>query len=182
MRALLARYRDFYGSNPLHLLLILAGFALVGYVVVTFEPVRFWNSEVWWQSIIVWLAAAIILHDFVLYPASALADRLLMSIPGVRPRPDRDKPSVPVLNYIRIPTLASTLLLVMFLPGIIKQGARTHLYATGLTQEPYLGRWLLLTAAFFATSAVAYGIHRVLAYRRAAPVSTERSAPAPPQP
>ncbi|HYQ63761.1 hypothetical protein [Actinophytocola sp.] len=46
----------------------------------------------------------------------------------------------------------------MFLPGIIRQGQKTYLAATGQTQEPFLVRWLLLTALFFATSAITYGI------------------------
>ena len=44
----------------------------------------------------------------------------------------------------------------MFLPGIIEQGGPTYAAATGQTQDPFLGRWLLLTAALFAASAVAY--------------------------
>jgi hypothetical protein len=47
---------------------------------------------------------------------------------------------------------------LVFLPGIIRQGAGTYLAATGQTQEPFLGRWLLLTAVLFAISAVGYGI------------------------
>ena len=31
MRTLRARFRDFYGSHPLHLLTMLAGFAVAGY-------------------------------------------------------------------------------------------------------------------------------------------------------
>jgi len=46
----------------------------------------------------------------------------------------------------------------LFLPGIIRQGQKTYLAATGQTQEPFLVRWLLLTALFFATSAITYGI------------------------
>jgi len=57
-------------------------------------------------------------------------------------------------------------MLVVFLPGIIEQGAPTYLAATGQTQEPFLGRWLLLTAAMFATSAVVYAIRIALAHRR----------------
>ena len=53
MRTLLARFRDFYGSHPLHLLTILAGFAVVGYVLAVFKPVTLWNPQVWWQSIAV---------------------------------------------------------------------------------------------------------------------------------
>jgi len=78
MRTLLARFRDFYGSHPLHLLTILAGFAVVGYVLAVFKPVTLWNPQVWWQSIAVWFTAAIIAHDLVLFPVYALADRLLL--------------------------------------------------------------------------------------------------------
>ncbi|MBV9089718.1 MAG: hypothetical protein JO044_07415 [Mycobacteriaceae bacterium] len=166
MRRLLARYRDGYGSRPLHLLTMLAGFALVGYVVATFHPVTLWNPRVWWQSIAVWFAAAIVLHDLVLYPMYALADRLL-AIPANR---RRGAPVVSALNHIRIPALASGLTLLVFLPGIIAQGGPTYLAATGQTQEPFLGRWLLLTAAMFGTSAALYGIRIIFAHRRSARV------------
>jgi hypothetical protein len=65
---------------------------------------------------------------------------------------------VPVVNHIRVPVLASALTFLVFLPGIIKQGAPTFRAATGLTQDVFLGRWLLLTAAMFAVSAVVYAI------------------------
>ena len=58
---------------------------------------------------------------------------------------------------------------MLFLPGIIEQGAPTYLAATGQTQQPFLGRWLLLTAALFATSAVVYTVRLVA--RRARPPS-----------
>jgi hypothetical protein len=167
MRELLARYRDLYGSHPLHLLTMVAGFALVGYLVATFKPATLWNSHVWWQSIAVWFAAAIVLHDLVLFPVYALADRLLL-IPAQRRHRRRGEPVVSALNYVRIPTLASALTLLVFLPGIIQQGGPTYLAATGQTQEPFLGRWLLLTAAMFGTSAIAYTIRIALAHRRTA--------------
>jgi hypothetical protein len=72
---------------------------------------------------------------------------------------------VPVLNYVRIPLLGAGLTLLIFLPGIIEQGAPAYAAATGQTQEPFLGRWLLLTAAMFATSAVVYAIRLTLARR-----------------
>ena len=72
---------------------------------------------------------------------------------------------MPVLNYVRIPLMGSALTLLVFLPGIIQQGAPTYIAATGQTQEPFLGRWLLLTAAMFAASAVAYGVRLALARR-----------------
>jgi hypothetical protein len=68
--------------------------------------------------------------------------------------------------------MASGLLLLMFFPGIIRQGSGSYLRATGLTQQPYLGRWLLLTGAFFAVSAVSYAAATVrVRHRRATAVT-----------
>jgi hypothetical protein len=146
-------FRRVYGSHPLHLLTLVAGFALFGYVIATITPAALWNPNTWWQSIAVWFAAAIIAHDLVLFPIYAVADRLLTTGTGhgVVSR-------VPVVNHIRVPVLASALTFLVFLPGIIKQGAPTFRAATGLTQDVFLGRWLLLTAAMFAVSAVVYAI------------------------
>ena len=163
MRSALTRFRDVYGSHPLHLLTLIAGFALFGYVLATIKPATLWNPNTWWQSIIVWFAAAIIAHDLVLFPVYAFVDRILLA--GSRIRPSRSETSVPVLNYVRVPALGAGLTLLMFLPGIIEQGAPTYAAATGQTQEPFLGRWLLLTAAMFATSAGLYAIRLVLARR-----------------
>ncbi|WP_326548155.1 hypothetical protein QGN32_08610 [Mycolicibacterium sp. ND9-15] len=146
------RFRAVYGSHPLHLLTLVAGFALFGYVLATLTPAALWNTRTWWQSIAVWFAAAIIAHDLVLFPLYALADRILMQGRRIPRLP------VPLLNYLRIPALGSALTLLLFLPGIVKQGAPTMLAATGQTQEPFLGRWLLLTAAMFAVSSVVYAV------------------------
>ena len=163
MRSALTRFRAVYGSHPLHLLTLIAGFALFGYVLATIKPATLWNPNTWWQSIIVWFAAAIIAHDLVLFPVYSFVDRILLA--GSRIRPPRSETSVPVLNYVRVPALGAGLTLLMFLPGIIEQGAPTYAAATGQTQEPFLGRWLLLTAALFATSAGLYAIRLVLARR-----------------
>lgn len=167
MRTPIARFRDLYGSHPLHLLTMLAGFALLGYALTVFQPMTLLNPRVWWQSIAVWFAAAIVLHDLVLFPAYALADRLLAA-PGEQRLRQRGEPLVPALNHIRVPALASALTLVVFFPGIIQQGAPTYLAATGQTQGPFLGRWLLLTAAMFGISALLYAVRIRLAHRRTA--------------
>ena len=155
MRTALDRFRAVYGSSPLHLLTLIAGFALFGYVLATITPSTLWNPNTWWQSILVWFAAAIIAHDLVLFPIYALVDRILVAGSRLRPRAEA---SVPVLNYVRIPAMGAALTLLVFLPGIIQQGAPVYAAATGQTQEPFLGRWLLLTAAMFAVSAVVYGV------------------------
>ncbi len=164
MRSALTGFARLYGSHPLHLLTLVAGFALFGYVVATFKPVTLWNPQVWWQSIIVWFAAAVVAHDLVLFPIYASLDSLLSRI-LITPRA-RGPSGVPVLNYLRVPALGAGLTLLVFLPGIIKQGAATYSAATGQTQDPFLGRWLLLTAAMFGISAAIYGVRAVTARRR----------------
>ena len=105
---------------------------------------------------------AIIGHDLVLFPLYALADRLLTLPVEHRKR----QPRVPAVNYVRLPALGSALTLLVFLPGIIEQGAPTYRAATGQTQDPFLGRWLLLTTAMFAISACAYAFRLAITRRR----------------
>ncbi len=157
MRSAPTAFRRLYGSGPLHLLIVVAGFAVAAYAVSVVGVQALWNPTVWWQSIAVWFAAAVIAHDLVLFPVYAVLDRLLLATRDAVPGLGRRR-TVPVVNYLRIPALGAGLTLVVFLPGIIKQGAFTYWAATGQTQDPFLRRWLLLTAAMFFTSAVAYGI------------------------
>jgi hypothetical protein len=161
-----------YGSRPLHLLTMIAGFALLGYVVATVKPVTLWNPGVWWQSIVVWFAAAVVSHDLVLFPVYACLDRLLPR------RPPRPLAPVPVVNHLRVPALGAGLTLLVFLPGIIEQGASTYRDATGQTQDPFLGRWLLLTGAMFAISAGIYAA-RVAVARRPTAHRPRADRPAP---
>ncbi len=182
MSVLLARFRKFYGSHPLHLLTMAAGFALAGYAILTFKPATLWNPHPWWQSIAVWLAAAIIFHDLVLFPLYALADRLLGIATKRRRRRPRGRPRVSVRNYLRVPALGSCLSLLMFFPGIMRQESATYLAATGQTQQPFLGRWLLLTAALFIASALLYTIRLVLAHRRTVALDDRDAPDAPNEP
>lgn len=179
MTTILARFRNLYGARPLHLLAVLASFVLLGYVVYVMGPATLWNPKVWWQSILGWFLGAVVLHDLILFPIYALADRAhLASARALRQRRDTHsaiRARVPVVNYVRVPFLTTGLLFLLFFPGIIAQGAPTYLRATGQTQTPFLGRWLLLTAGIFALSALAYLAH-VVTVRRA---DTPRSSPAP---
>ncbi|BBX98686.1 hypothetical protein [Mycobacterium lacus] len=171
MSRIATSFRKVYGAHPVHLLTMVSGFALLAYIVVTVKPAELWDRGTWWQSIAVWFVAAVVGHDLVLFPLYTLADRVLAGRVGRRQSPSARRcpsggPKVPVRNYIRIPALAAGLTLLVFLPGIIEQGAPTYLAATGQTQQPFLGRWLLLTAAMFAISAVAYGGRWLIARRR----------------
>jgi hypothetical protein len=149
-------FKNLYGAHPLHLLTMLAGFALLGYALVTFKPAQLWNTDTWWQSVVVWFAAAVVGHDLVLFPLYALADRILLASVGRVRRPPQERPKISVHNHLRVPALGAGLTLLVFLPGIIEQGGATYHAATGQTQQPFLGRWLLLTAAMFGASALIY--------------------------
>ena len=173
MSRLATRFRAVYGSHPLHLLTMLSGFALLGYILATFKPATLWNPGTWWQSIVVWLAAAVIAHDLLLYPLYALADRALFARIGRGGAPSHA--NISARNHIRVPALGAGLTLLMFLPGIIEQGAPTYQAATGQDQQPFLGRWLLLTAAMFAVSAVGYATRLAVARRRAAGTPSGKS-------
>lgn len=152
-----AEFARLYGARPLHALTMCLSIALAGYVLIVVDVPSLWNNQTWWQSIAVWFIGAAIIHDLVLFPLYALADLSLTSGLAVLRRhgPVR-APLVSPLNYIRVPVLATGLILLLFFPGILEQGSQTFTAATGLTQQPYLQRFLLLTAAFFAVSALAY--------------------------
>ena len=76
----------------------------------------------------VWVVAAVIVHDLPVFPIDAFADRILWARAGRRPVRHL---CVSVRDYLRIPALDSGLTLLVFLPGIIGLGASTYLAATG---------------------------------------------------
>jgi hypothetical protein len=143
-----------YGAHPLHLLSLLACFALTGYVVDQL------GGDPSLPRIVVWFAGAVIAHDLVAFPVYAFVDRAANRALTRRPRA-----RVPLLNYVRVPAAGGALLLIVYLPGIIRQGGSTYRAATGQTQQPFLLRWLLLSAALFAVSAIVYAIRRLTTRR-----------------
>lgn len=170
MRALGAKFIRGYGSDPLHLLGMIAAWALAGYVVVVLGPHALWNNTVWWQSIGVWFIGAVVAHDLILFPLYALADRSITGALGVRrkrrARTAPEPPAVSPLNYLRVPTMATGLSFLLFFPGIIGQGHSSYIAATGQDQQPFLGRWLLLVAGMYGVSAFAYAVRLAIAGRR----------------
>lgn len=143
------RFVQLYGANPAHLVLLLASLALALYAA------SFLLHDPALLTVLIWFVGAAVAHDLVLYPLYSAADRALVS-------------RVPrLVNHIRVPLLGAGLTFVLFLPGIIRQGEVTHLAATGLTQEPYLARWLWLVLGMFVVSALIYGIRLLVRERRA---------------
>ena len=128
-----------YGASPLHLLAHLAAFALAGWALLGIVGLG------GWPRILLWLAAAVILHDALLWPGYTLLDRL-----GRRARP------AGWANYVRIPAGISALLALVFFPVVCGKGERTYARVSGLAWEGYAARWLLASAALFAASAALY--------------------------
>jgi hypothetical protein len=140
----MSRRLRWYGADPLHLLTLLASFALAGYVAVQFVGSRP-------LGVAVWFLGAVVGHDLLLMPLYSLADRSVMAairhrVPGL--------PSIPWINYVRVPAALSALLLLLWLPLILRLTASYHA-STTLSPNPYLWHWLAVTGALFLLSAVA---------------------------
>lgn len=102
-----------------------------------------------WVRMAAWFLAGVVVHDALLLPLYAGADRALVVL--------APRSRVSVVNHVRAPVLGAGLTLLVFLPGIVRQGEAVVVGATGLDQSPFLGRWLVLVAAMFAVSAIVYG-------------------------
>lgn len=140
-----------YGSGPLHLLGMLLAFTVAGYAAL---QVLDGDAAL---LVAVWFGGAIALHDLVLYPLYTLADRGLRTLTRARAG-SAATPGPPVLNYLRVPLLLSALLFVVFWPSITRHSEATFRAASGLTQQPFLGRWLMVSALLCAGSAVLYAM------------------------
>ncbi|MGS2616601.1 hypothetical protein ACVCAH_19045 [Micromonospora sp. LZ34] len=149
-----SRFRATYGAGGRHLLLMATAFAVTGWVALRLagEPTA--------GPMLVWFVGAVVAHDLVLYPVYALADRVLRRAA----RPPTAGPSL--VNHVRVPALAAALLFLVHLPGILRQGRPTYLAATGQDQQPFLGRWLLVSGVLFLASGAVYALRRLRARRR----------------
>jgi hypothetical protein len=99
------------------------------------------------SNVVLWLVAAVIVHDLIIWPLYSVADRAgRLALPGPR------------VNYVRVPAGLSLLLLIVFWSTIRGKGAGTYTRVSGLTWDGYGTRWLLVTAALFALSAAVYAV------------------------
>ncbi len=134
------RSRRAYGASPLHLLSHVAALALAGYAFTRiFAGAHPWN-------VVLWFAGAVVLHDLVAFPLYTALDRLAL---GRRMRS---------VNHVRVPALLSALSFIVFFPLILGLGDGRYERATTLSQDVYLGRWLLLCGAMFTVSALLYAV------------------------
>jgi hypothetical protein len=143
-------FRRLYGGHPAHVLLLLASFAFAGYAVVRWlqapTPVR----------LFVWFAAAVIGHDLVAFPVYTAIDRLLSRVILGADAASASAASLrwrrAALNHIRIPSMLSALLFVMWYPLILRRSQNVYFAASGAHQNRYLGNWLLAVGILFGGS------------------------------
>ncbi len=172
LRGRARRWRGWYGASPLHLLALVASFALAGYAG--------WRMVLagQWVGALVWFLVAIVAHDLLLFPLYALADACVRRL---RPRRGHVGSSGPRrastggwINYLRVPALLSLLLLVVWFPLIFELSETSYRRASGLGTDPYRWRWLAVTGVLFACSAVAFALRRAWLTRRPAQTSAFR--------
>ena len=130
--------RRLYGASLTHAALMLGGA-----VVVAYAGVRWLQAGAWHIS--EWFIGSVVGHDLVLLPAYAAADLLLVRALS-RHRW--------LVQYIRVPTLLSALLLAIWWPLILRHDPARR-SQTGLSTAPFLGRWLTISAVIFGTAALA---------------------------
>ena len=150
------RLLRWYGANPLHLLTMLGSFALAGYAAVQLLSLDAFG-------IAVWFAGAVIGHDLLLMPLYTLADRSAAAV--IRHHPPK-LPAVQWINYLRVPTGLSGLLLLIWFPLIFRLPSRFQT-STTLSLNPYLWHWLAVTGVLFLLSAAALALRLRTGHRGA---------------
>jgi hypothetical protein len=144
-------FRREYGAGPIHLLAVAASFAVAAYALsrvfdVVSDPLR----------VTLWMVAAIVAHDLVLFPLYALLGAVAGGV--LVPDAQRSRLRIAALNHLRAPALASGLLLLVWFPLIAERAPGTFMRATGLGADVYLDRWLLATAVLFSASLLLFAL------------------------
>jgi hypothetical protein len=155
-----SRLRRWYGAGPLHALATVVAALVSGYALTRF------GTDAPWVDLGLWFVGSVVLHDLVLAPLYALADRSLLAVlRHRRPATGAAAPAVPVVNHLRVPALLSGLLLLLWAPLVLRL-TEGYEPITGEPVEVYLPRWLGISAVLFAGSAVVYALRLRRAARR----------------
>jgi hypothetical protein len=113
VEGVMERFRRVYGSGPGHLLAMLICFSIVAYAAYSiFENARPW-------SVLLWLAGAIVVHDFVFLPLYTGAFWLASRAGRVSDSRQR----MVVLQHLVAPAALSGLLFLTWMPLILRLSA-----------------------------------------------------------
>jgi hypothetical protein len=135
--------------GPVVLLALLASFVVAGYAGVRLlagNPV----------GVGAWFVGSAVVHDLVLFPLYAGVDAALVTL--LRRRPAlATVAGVPWLNHLRVPAVVSGVLLLVWSPLILRLPT-AYQESSGLSVQPFLPRWLAVTAVLFAISATTLAV------------------------
>ncbi len=148
-------------GSPFQILLLACSFALAAYA-----GVRLLSGD--WLGVALWVVGAALLHDLVLLPLYALADRAVLRGLGTAGRRSW-------AMYVRVPAALSALLLLVWFPLISGTVAGHYRSATGLSADGFAARWLLITAVLFGGSALLLA-RRVRRATKRRPPATQRAS------
>lgn len=140
--------RRVYDRGPSHALAMLFTYAVTAYALWAI----FQNTAPW--IVLLWLGGAIIVHDFVFLPLYTGVYRVMRGVAGAHAGRRR----VLALQHVAAPAIVSLLLLLMSLPLVLQLSEANYQPTTGMTQDPYLERWLAVTAALFVLSAIVFAV------------------------
>lgn len=143
----MTRFSRRYGAGPLHLLALIASFALAGYAAILLVKSR--PIEV-----TVWFVGAAVGHDLLLLPLYAIADGTLSRAHRRVPEGAIRRGPSPWINYVRAPAAISGLLLLVYLPNIARLSS-IFTKTTALSSAGYFVRWLGITGVLFLLSGLA---------------------------
>jgi hypothetical protein len=148
----MARFRSLYGDSPLHLLAVIASFAIAGYGFLRIVE----NPSA--LGTLVWFGAAAVAHDLIAFPLYSALN--LIARRGIEGPADawEERRRVPLINHIRIPAFLGGLALLMFFPLILGLDAANYEKDAGLSGDIFLTRWLGLCAVLFLGSAMIYAV------------------------
>lgn len=144
-------------GSPFQILLLACSFALAAYA-----GVRLLAGD--WFGVALWIVGAALLHDLVLLPLYALADRTVTRGLGVAGRREWTM-------YVRVPAALSGLLLLVWFPLISGTVAGHYRSATGRSPDGFAARWLLITAVLFGGSALLLALRVRRATKRRPPAA-----------
>ncbi|MFD8141918.1 hypothetical protein [Streptomyces sp. NPDC059708] len=144
-----AAFRHRYGASTLHLLLVLASFALACYA-----GLRLLEGDAF--GVAVWFVGAALLHDLVLLPLYAVTDLAVQKLLA-RGTAEGARTGRTVVNHVRVPAFVSGVLLLVYWPLVLGR-VDHYTVTTGLPSGEFPGRWLLITACLFAASAAVLAV------------------------
>lgn len=157
-----------YGASPWHLIGHLVAIGVAAYALAQILDPRFSHPV----NLVAWLIGGALLHDLVLLPLYTVLD-----IAGRAAVADHELRRVRIANHLRFPVVIAGTLFLVYFPLILGKSEANYVRDTGHEPPDYLGRWLAITGALFAVSAVIYAVRLIAARRREAPAPSPRPDP-----